>query len=76
MSHLLEEVRLSRSLPTPALARAIREAAGVSQTRIAQELGVHRLTVARWEAGSRSPRGAHRVAYAALLNQLREATAA
>lgn len=75
MSQLIQEVKRSRSLPRPALARAIREAAGVSQTRLAAELGVHRMTVARWEAGTRTPRNAQRAAYADVLAQLQAATA-
>ena len=54
------------------MARAIRQAAGVSQVRLADELCVHRMTVARWEAGQRHPRGHLRSAYAALLAELRE----
>ncbi len=67
---LLHEVRASRQLPAPDDARAIRERAGVSQTRLAEELGVHRITVGRWETGTREPRGALRVAYARLLLRL------
>lgn len=70
---LIDEVRARRPLPAPRVARAIREAAGVSQIRLAQELGVHRMTIARWENGSRSPRAGQRQAYAALLEALREA---
>ncbi len=70
MSALLDEVRASRSLPAPPLARAIRLAAGVSQERIAAELDVHPVTVRRWEAGTRIPRGELRLAYARLLNAL------
>lgn len=72
MSGLLEEVRSTRGLPSPALARAIREAAGVSQDRLAEELGVHRVTVARWEAGTRRPQGRRLAAYLSLLDALRE----
>jgi DNA-binding transcriptional regulator YiaG len=50
----------------------IRVTAGVSQKRLGAELGVHRITVARWEDGTRTPRGITRAAYADLLNQLRE----
>ncbi|WP_158657677.1 helix-turn-helix domain-containing protein [Blastococcus saxobsidens] len=70
---LIDEVRARRPLPPPRVARAIRQAAGVSQIRLAQELGVHRMTVARWENGSRQPREGQRQAYAALLEALREA---
>ena len=74
MSALVEEIRAAKRLPSPAMARAIRLAADVSQERIAAELGVHRVTVARWEAGARRPRGQHRAAYAELLRQLQEST--
>jgi DNA-binding transcriptional regulator YiaG len=59
-------------LPPPAMAKAIREAAGVSQVRLAAELGVHRMTIARWEQGTRTPTGASRASYAAVLAELRE----
>ncbi len=72
MSDLLQEVRAARALPTPALARAIRQAAGVSQQRLADELGVGRVTVTRWEQGTRRPRGRLAVAYARLLQELRQ----
>ena len=68
---LFDEVRTVQGLPRPARARAIREAAGVSQERLAQELNVHRITVHRWEHGERSPRGKTRMAYAELLEGLR-----
>jgi DNA-binding transcriptional regulator YiaG len=54
------------------MARLIREAAGVSQVRLARELGVHRISVVRWEAGLRVPRGELRRRYVTLLNALRE----
>jgi DNA-binding transcriptional regulator YiaG len=74
MSALVDEVRESLSLPSPAVAREIREAAGVSQARLASELGVHELTVQRWEAGTRTPHGDLRLAYARLLRELDQTT--
>jgi DNA-binding transcriptional regulator YiaG len=74
MSALLEEVRESLSLPAPDVARQIREAAGVSQARLAGELGVHELTVQRWEAGTRTPHGELRRAYGRLLAELDQVT--
>lgn len=68
----MEEVRARAELPTPRVARAIRLAAGVSQERLAAELHVHRVTVARWESGDRRPAGRHLMEYAQLLRQLRE----
>ena len=74
MSALLEEVRESLALPAPAVARQIREAAGVSQARLAAELGVRELTVHRWETGIRTPQRGLRLSYARLLRELDEAT--
>ena len=71
---LLNDVRARGALPTPALRRAIREAAGVSQGQIAREVGVHRMTVCRWESGTSTPAGKHLHAYAAILRDLQEAT--
>jgi DNA-binding transcriptional regulator YiaG len=76
MSALLERVRTASRLPSPTVARAIRVGAGVSQAELAAELGVHRVTVARWEDGTRSPRGELRAKYVYLLDQLRKASAA
>jgi DNA-binding XRE family transcriptional regulator len=72
---LVDEVRTTRSLPPPAAARRIRVLAGVTQERMAREVGVHRVTLARWEAGDATPRGASRVQYAELLAELQEALA-
>lgn len=74
VSALIEHVRAARRLPPPAVARAIRDAANVSQQQIADELGVNRVTIARWELGTRSPRGELRLRYIELLEQLREVT--
>ncbi|EWT05051.1 hypothetical protein N864_07620 [Intrasporangium chromatireducens Q5-1] len=70
---LITEVKARRRLPSPSLARELRRSAGLSQARIAKELGVTRVTVARWESGTRSPRGSLMVAYVELLEDLREA---
>ena len=67
---LLDEVRESQQLPSPSEARAIRIAAGVSQQRLADELGVRRNTICRWEAGERRPSPLLRARYARLLTQL------
>lgn len=72
MAKFIDEVRAARRLPPPAMARAIRVAAGVTQQRVADELDVHVVTVARWENGSRHPRGDVRARYAELLDSLRE----
>lgn len=67
---LREEARLSSQLPSPPLARNIRIAAGISVNRLASAVGVHPVTVSRWEAGTRSPRGELRLIYAVALQDL------
>jgi DNA-binding transcriptional regulator YiaG len=71
---LTKEILEARRLPPPLVARAIRCAAGVSQAQLARELGVRRVTVARWEkvgaAWSRRPRGELRRRYTELLEEL------
>jgi DNA-binding transcriptional regulator YiaG len=70
VSELVAEATLGLRLPPPGLAREIRRAAGVSRQRLADELGVHVITVARWERGTRTPRGRLRVAYSRVLAEL------
>lgn len=67
MIALIEQVKQARKLPPPAVARAIRATADVTQQQVAEELGINRVTVARWELGERKPRGELRLRYAALL---------
>jgi DNA-binding transcriptional regulator YiaG len=75
MGTLLEDARLAVSLPGPDARMAIRRRARVSRERVAAELGVQPLAVARWERGTRSPRGGLRVRYARLLELLDEVAA-
>jgi transcriptional regulator with XRE-family HTH domain len=72
---LVDEVRAAQRLPDPDVAKMIRVTAGVSQRRLAEELGVHPMTVLRWEAGTRRPRGDMRARYARLLDMLRREVA-
>jgi DNA-binding transcriptional regulator YiaG len=67
---LVDEAKLSKQLPAPDEARRIRIATGISVVRLARELDVHPNTVARWEAGTRHPRGGARLRYAHLLAAL------
>jgi transcriptional regulator with XRE-family HTH domain len=67
----MEEVRARRQLPEPVMRRAIRKAAGVSQKRAGEEIGVTHQAIARYEDGTRTPRGALLRAYVALLEALR-----
>jgi len=69
---LVEEVRTGRRTAIPGYAAALRRAAGVPQRRMADELGVHRVTLARWELGLRRPRGRHLAAWLGLLDALRD----
>jgi transcriptional regulator with XRE-family HTH domain len=67
---LTTKARIRRELPPPAVRRAIREAAGVSQADIAAALGVDRVTVTRYESGARTPRGERLAAYVRVLREL------
>lgn len=67
----ISQVVAARSLPTPSMAKAIRLNAGISQGRLAAEVGVHRLTLARWERGGSKPRGDALGRYVHLLDVLR-----
>ncbi|MCW2601688.1 MAG: hypothetical protein JWM02_3517 [Frankiales bacterium] len=75
MPTLIEIATATRDLPPPPLRRHWRVQAGASQDQVAEQLQVTRAAVSRWEKGTRSPRGEHLVAYAALLAQLREIAA-
>lgn len=66
----IEERLRRRRLPAPPIARAIRLAAGATQEDVAAEMGVHRVTVARWELGTARPTGTHAERYAELLDRL------
>lgn len=72
--NVIDETRARRELPAPTLARAIREAAGVSQSAIARDLGVTRMTVCRWESGRCRPSIEHVAAYAEILRALQDET--
>jgi len=60
-----------RRLPVPAMRRALRIDAGLTQADVGETLGVARESVARWEAGARTPRGEILLAYVDLLDELR-----
>ena len=73
MGRLADEVRARPLLPAPAQRKAIRKAVDATIDEVARELGVHRVTVARWESGDREPCGARKTAYAVLLRELNDA---
>jgi DNA-binding transcriptional regulator YiaG len=70
---LLTEVKASRALPSLSMRRAIRKDAKVSLARLAAALGVSVQAVSHWELGTRQPRPANAVAYAAILRALQDA---
>ncbi|MGW9213229.1 telomere-associated protein Tap [Embleya sp. NPDC055664] len=59
-------------LPSPVERARLRKAAGFTQQRVADALGVQRVTVVAWEAGRSDPRPPQRQAYARLLAGLAE----
>ncbi len=58
------------TLPTPQVRQQLRLAAGLTQTEVAEAIGVKRLAVAQWEAGRAQPHRRNRRAYAHLLRKL------
>ena len=68
--------RAQRDLPSPRDRRLRREAARVSQQAVADAVGASRESVAKWERGTRRPRGRRLVRYVSLLDVLAAETAA
>ncbi|MFE4692108.1 helix-turn-helix transcriptional regulator [Streptomyces sp. NPDC056749] len=58
------------TLPTLQVRQQLRLAAGLTQAEVAEAIGVKRLAVARWEAGTTQPHRGNRRAYAHLLRRL------
>ncbi|MFE5809452.1 helix-turn-helix transcriptional regulator [Streptomyces sp. NPDC056491] len=59
-------------LPEPAERERLRRAQGLTQTQVAEAIGVTRGAVSAWEAGRYDPRGDARVQYAELLRLIAE----
>jgi transcriptional regulator with XRE-family HTH domain len=72
LDDVLAQAAAARELPTAAEARAIREAAGITQQQIGDVVGVDRATICRWESGKRRPRGANVRFYFAVLKRIVE----
>lgn len=72
----LDEVALTRSIAHPSSRRGPREHAGITQQALAGVLGISRAAVSRYEAGTRTPRGARLVAYSEALAVLQAAAPA
>lgn len=66
----VRQARAHKALPSPAMCRAVRVEAGLSQSVLAKDLGVDRVTIARYELGQRRPRGDILVRYVSLLRRL------
>ncbi|MFG2540109.1 helix-turn-helix domain-containing protein [Streptomyces sp. NPDC048511] len=69
---LLEEARLTASIPPPAERQRLREAASLSRAQVAEAVGVGRSTVANWETGVSEPAPPGRLQYLRLLKGLAE----
>ncbi len=63
-------VQAYQALPRPSEARACRRRAGLPAALAAKEIGVHKATLLRWEAGTCKPRGEHVERWARLLAEL------
>ena len=74
--NMRSHLRVVNTMPTPEECRRIRERAGVSQTVVAESIGVTRSAVSAWEAGRRRPMRSVAAAYLRVLEVLREAVAA
>ena len=55
LNEALKSAHDRQRLPDPAIRRMIRERAEISQADLARAVGVGRASVARWEAGTRTP---------------------
>ena len=62
-------------LPSPEVCRSLRLASGLTEEQVGELVGADRATVARWELGTRTPRGQLRERYAAVLSELRRIVA-
>jgi DNA-binding transcriptional regulator YiaG len=69
---LARRIRAAK-LPPPAERARIRREARITLREFAQVLGVTTTTVYRWEIGDADPKTDHAVAYADLLNKVRQA---
>jgi DNA-binding transcriptional regulator YiaG len=72
LDELREQVAASRTLPSPAVRRALRESAGVPLRVIAELLKVTPEAVRLWERGLRRPSRDHMSGYLEALRVLRD----
>lgn len=69
MPTLVDQLKAAQ-LPSTSRRRSIRLDAGASLRDVGTELGVHPMTVLKWENGDSVPRRAHAIAYRELLERL------
>ncbi|MFD7645740.1 helix-turn-helix transcriptional regulator [Kitasatospora sp. NPDC059795] len=62
----------AEDLPSPEERARVRKAFGLTQSGLAEALGVHRLTVSAWERGAYDPTGATREQYLGLFRHMKE----
>ncbi|WP_407842104.1 helix-turn-helix domain-containing protein (plasmid) [Streptomyces sp. DSM 116496] len=67
-----ELVDRALALPSPPIRQQLRLAAGLTQTQVADAVGVKKLAVKNWESGKSEPRQPHRDVYGHLLRRLAE----
>lgn len=67
---LIDRARVARRLPEPPYRRLLRHRAGLTQAALSKAVGRDRSTVAKWEAGTRTPRGTDLANYIAVLDRL------
>ena len=74
MSTTAVQLARVRGLVRRGEARELRIASGLSLREVADDIGVHWVSVYHWEQGVCLPRGPHALKYARLLDALRKAT--
>ena len=55
---------------TPEEIKSLRQSLDLSQEKFAQKIGVHKITVSRWECGKITPRGLAQKALERLANRV------
>jgi len=73
LDQALAREQLRQRLPRPELRRLLRTSAGVTQTALAQTLGVTPASISRWESGARRPGPDMLVRYLGALDRLARA---
>ena len=63
---------LRKAMGTPKERRWAREYMGLSQSQLCAVVHVHRVTISRWEAGTRQPSGIAALEYAEFLSLARQ----